>query len=120
MTSMNSDSSDDENEGYTTTNVLLGYASKEPTDDPISQLGGYPVSTQTHKPQAKASLIMNRHGQTANIYPQRFLQNARSAVASWSCSYSSMAIFPSGFPAMNDEFTSSPADRRHAKRRQAV
>ncbi|KZF18866.1 hypothetical protein L228DRAFT_286361 [Xylona heveae TC161] len=41
MASYDSDSSmDDEN--YTETNVLLGYASKEPTDDSESQLGGYP------------------------------------------------------------------------------
>ena len=43
-----SDSSDDVGEGdgeeYATTNVVLGYASKEPTDDSISQLGGSPVS----------------------------------------------------------------------------
>lgn len=38
-----SDSSDDESGSFTTTNVLLGYASKEPTDDEFSQLGGYPV-----------------------------------------------------------------------------
>ncbi len=40
-----SDSSDDDDVGeYTETKVLLGYASQEPTDDPISQLGGEPVS----------------------------------------------------------------------------
>lgn len=38
-----SDTSADEGEDYITTNVVLGYASKEPTDDPISQLGGLPV-----------------------------------------------------------------------------
>ena len=37
-----SDSSDDE-VSYTTTNVMLGYASKEPTGDIFSQLGGLPV-----------------------------------------------------------------------------
>lgn len=37
------DSSDEEPEQYTTTNVMLGYASKEPTEDAFSQLGGYPV-----------------------------------------------------------------------------
>ncbi len=36
-----SDSSDES--GSSTTNVLLGYASNEPTDDEFSQLGGYPV-----------------------------------------------------------------------------
>lgn len=39
-----SDSSDDESESLTTTNVILGYTSKEPTDDTFSQLGGYAVS----------------------------------------------------------------------------
>ena len=39
-----SDSSDDESGSFTTTNVMLGYASKEPTDDTFSQLGGYAVS----------------------------------------------------------------------------
>ena len=29
------------------TNVLLGYASKEPTGDDFSQLGGHPVRTST-------------------------------------------------------------------------
>ena len=38
-----SESSDDESGNFTTTNVLLGYASKEVTDDDFSQLGGYPV-----------------------------------------------------------------------------
>lgn len=38
-----SDTSDDESSIYKTTNVLLGYASKEATDDTFSQLGGHPV-----------------------------------------------------------------------------
>lgn len=38
-----SDTSDDDDVSFTTTNVMLGYASKEPTDDSFSQLGGYPV-----------------------------------------------------------------------------
>ncbi|OCK77248.1 hypothetical protein K432DRAFT_358940 [Lepidopterella palustris CBS 459.81] len=42
MTSYDSDSSGNEDD-YTETNVLLGYASKEPTDDTISHLGGYPT-----------------------------------------------------------------------------
>lgn len=44
-----SDSSDGESESFTTTNVLLGYASKETTEDDFSQLGGYPV--RLSKPQ---------------------------------------------------------------------
>lgn len=43
MASDLSDSSADEEEQYTTTNIMLGYASKEPTDDSVSQLGGFPV-----------------------------------------------------------------------------
>lgn len=31
------------------TNVLLGYASKEPTGDEFSQLGGHPVSLQPRR-----------------------------------------------------------------------
>lgn len=43
MTTYDSDSSGAEENDYTETNVLLGYASKEPSDDIISQLGGRPV-----------------------------------------------------------------------------
>ena len=43
-----SDSSGLSDQGeYTETNVLLGYASKEPTEDTISHLGGHPVRTST-------------------------------------------------------------------------
>ncbi|KAL9096479.1 MAG: hypothetical protein Q9165_001476 [Trypethelium subeluteriae] len=38
-----SDSSGVDDGDFTETNVLLGYASKTPTDDKISQLGGYPT-----------------------------------------------------------------------------
>lgn len=44
-----SDSSDDDAEGYTTTKVLLGYASTEPTDDLFSRIGGLPVSPATRR-----------------------------------------------------------------------
>ena len=37
------DSSDEGVDDFTTTNVLLGYASEAATEDPISQLGGQPV-----------------------------------------------------------------------------
>ncbi|KAL9609587.1 MAG: hypothetical protein Q9167_005660 [Letrouitia subvulpina] len=37
------DSSDEETEQYTTTNVMLGYASQEPIEDGFNQLGGYPT-----------------------------------------------------------------------------
>lgn len=47
MSQYDSDSSDGEDGDYTETGVLLGYASKEPTEDSISQLGGYPVREDT-------------------------------------------------------------------------
>ena len=47
------ESSDDETDAFTTTNVLLGYASKEPTDDSFSQLGGYPVRQHLRKFELK-------------------------------------------------------------------
>lgn len=43
MAHNDSDSSDDNGGSFTATNVMLGYASGEPTDDNFSQLGGYPV-----------------------------------------------------------------------------
>ena len=46
MSGYESDSSASEDD-YTETNVLLGYASKESTDDSISQLGGHPVCDMT-------------------------------------------------------------------------
>lgn len=38
-----SDSSGEEDEQYATTNVMLGFASEEPTEDIFSHLGGIPV-----------------------------------------------------------------------------
>lgn len=46
MATYDSDSSDGDDGDYTKTTTLLGYAEKEATDDPISQLGGYPVGIQ--------------------------------------------------------------------------
>jgi pre-rRNA-processing protein TSR4 len=45
MASSDSDSSLGDQTEYTETSVLLGYASKEVTEDAISHLGGVPVST---------------------------------------------------------------------------
>lgn len=45
MASYDSDSSLDDQTEYTETGVLLGYASKEATEDAISHLGGIPVGT---------------------------------------------------------------------------
>jgi hypothetical protein len=43
MAPYDSDSSDDDDNDYTVTNVLLGYTAKEAKDDTISHLGGRPV-----------------------------------------------------------------------------
>ena len=43
MAPYDSDSSEGEDD-YTETNVLLGFATREATDDAISHLGGQPVS----------------------------------------------------------------------------
>ena len=48
MSPYDSDSSGGGDEEYTETNVLLGYAAKEPSEDTISQLGGNPVSQYIH------------------------------------------------------------------------
>lgn len=45
MAPYDSDSSGGEEEDYTETNVLLGYAGKDAQDDTISYLGGEPVSS---------------------------------------------------------------------------
>ena len=60
MAPYDSDSSGGEDEEYTETNVLLGYASKEPSDDTISQLGGNPVCralVQIYVGNVKAQII---------------------------------------------------------------
>lgn len=44
MAPYDSDDSLDDDQDYTETNVLLGYASKDADDDTISRLGGRPVS----------------------------------------------------------------------------
>jgi len=40
--------SGEEDEDYTQTNVLLGYATTEATGDAVSHLGGAPVSLAAH------------------------------------------------------------------------
>ena len=70
MAPHDSDSSGDEQEDYTETNVLLGYASKEPED--ISRLGGRPVRFITsHAPEiytdrlgAETDVTSKRNGST--------------------------------------------------------
>lgn len=80
MASNPSGSSDEELDDYTATDVLLGYTSKEPTDDPFNQLGGQPVSTALNAQHA--NFLSNesfRDGQIRPILPQPRSQNAKSA-----------------------------------------
>ena len=56
---MDSDSSDGNEEDYTETSVLLGFASKEATEDPVSHLGGYPVCFATLEKPLRA--LTRRH-----------------------------------------------------------
>lgn len=53
MASYDSDDSLSDAESGSATNVLLGYASKTPTEDSISQLGGEPVRPPTQSPLAQ-------------------------------------------------------------------
>jgi len=57
MVNYDTDSSGGEDNDFTETNVLLGYASKEPSDDTISHLGGRPVHTD---PESRVSTFVPR------------------------------------------------------------
>ncbi|KAI8627237.1 hypothetical protein F5Y19DRAFT_183280 [Xylariaceae sp. FL1651] len=54
MAPYDSDSSADEEDAFTETNVLLGYASKDPGDDPTSRLGGRPEWIDAETPPSAA------------------------------------------------------------------
>ncbi|MCJ1308703.1 hypothetical protein MMC25_002357 [Agyrium rufum] len=80
MPPQDSDSSDDGLDSFTTTNVLLGYASKEPTDDTISQLGGQPVWLDSSSPPSASLakckicndfmvLLLQLHGDLPEYFP---------------------------------------------------
>ena len=80
MADYDSDSSGGDND--IETNVLLGYASKEPTIDHVSQLGGHPVRSCSKDsfpgPQAEC---MRRLGLTHRHVPMDLSPSARSATA---------------------------------------
>jgi pre-rRNA-processing protein TSR4 len=61
MDSYDSDSSAGEDAPYTETSILLGYSSKEPTDDSISHLGAHPVYNSRLK-GIEAYADDSRHG----------------------------------------------------------
>ena len=63
-----SESSDEDTEGYTTTKALLGFASKEPTDDSFSQLGGRPVSAECWRLHDEIYYLQTRrHGSIRRV-----------------------------------------------------
>ncbi|MCJ1398664.1 hypothetical protein MMC11_001865 [Xylographa trunciseda] len=75
-----SDSSDEDTEDFTTTDILLGYASKEPTGDTISQLGGSPTWLDPSQPPSAAlarckictdymPLLIQLHGDLPEYFP---------------------------------------------------
>lgn len=59
MANYDSDSSGGDDNDYTETNVLLGYASEEPSDDTISQLGGLPVRLQIDPAAFRRLILLN-------------------------------------------------------------
>ncbi|KAH8661390.1 programmed cell death protein 2 [Tricladium varicosporioides] len=80
MAPYDSDSDEGEDNDYTETNVLLGYAAKEPTDDTISQLGGKPTwLNPTTPPSATLAkckvcndlmvLLLQLNGDLPEIFP---------------------------------------------------
>ncbi|KAL9616702.1 MAG: hypothetical protein Q9160_008455 [Pyrenula sp. 1 TL-2023] len=84
MTNVDIDDSLSDQEEYTETNVLLGYASKEPIDDTTSHLGGHPsFLSEKHPPLASfstckvcssyLSLLLQLNGDL----PERFPDNER-------------------------------------------
>ncbi|KPI41314.1 20S rRNA accumulation protein 4 [Cyphellophora attinorum] len=59
-------SSEDDNDGYTTTNVTLGYASHEPVGDDISHLGGHSTWIDDgHKPSGALAKCKVCNGYTS-------------------------------------------------------
>lgn len=100
MAPYDSDSSGGEEDDFTETNVLLGYASKEASDDTISYLGGRPVRLSLipspdetcaepicSNVNTVADSRFRRHGLTPLPRPQQLLRNAKSATISWSYFY---------------------------------
>lgn len=90
MATADSDSSISDSNDYSTP-VLLGYASREPTDDAFSQLGGYPTwldATQT--PSATSASCRNCHSlmslllQLNGDLPDRFPTHERRLYV-WGC-----------------------------------
>lgn len=122
MAPYDSDSSGGEDNDYTETTVLLGYASKEALDDTISQIGGKPVRFISHPLLFHLPESLNiralltrfcRHGSTPLPHHHPPSQNVKYATTLWSFSSNSMAISQSSFPAMREDYTSLPVKGKH-------
>lgn len=80
MAPYDSDYSSGEDNDYTETNVLLGYASKEASDDTISYIGGKPVSFLVDDPLESTQFCEPFHG----LHPQRGLWKLTTEISkSW-------------------------------------
>ncbi|RFU32495.1 hypothetical protein B7463_g3810, partial [Scytalidium lignicola] len=80
MAPYDSDSSEGEDGDYTETNVLLGYASKEPSEDTISHIGGRPTWLDPSTPPSAALakckvcndlmvLLLQLNGDLPEVFP---------------------------------------------------
>ncbi|KAL8789090.1 MAG: hypothetical protein Q9213_001353 [Squamulea squamosa] len=67
MALYNKESSDEEDDQYATTNVMLGYASMEPTGDTFSHLGGNPAWPDNDPPSASLAKCMTCNSMMALI-----------------------------------------------------
>lgn len=92
MDPYDSDSSLADDEDFTETGTLLGYASPEIIDDTISHLGGWPVRLDTHPQMTHQTNLLacyglfanhcetRRHGSTNLPRPPVISPTAKSAV----------------------------------------
>lgn len=132
MAPYDSDDSLDDDQDYTETDVLLGYASKESNGDSISRLGGQPVcsfcSRYGRLPKhvllvfltlSTNTLCSCSNGSPPNP-PRTPSQNAKPALPHSSNCFSSTASSPIASQATSAEFTFSPAVTRPVAARKAA
>ena len=94
MADYDSDSSLDD-APYSETNVLLGYATTDPTDDTISHLGGTPVRPL---PATEITTTRSRHGLTPRPRPRQPSPAAAPATPTRPCSSRLNGDLPERFP----------------------
>ena len=101
-------------EEYTETGVLLGYSSKEPTDDHISHLGGHPVRSESQLIGAVTLTRLPSHG-SLPTHPLALLPNAKCASHQCLFYYNSVETYLSISPMTNDVSTFSAVGRKPAQ-----